>query len=264
MATDREAAWERRAEWPLTAVALVFLAAYAWPILHPGLHDPWRSGAEVATTVAWAVFAIDYLVRLALADGRWRFVRRHPLDLALVLLPVLRPLRLLRLVTVLSVLQRHVGETLRGRVVVYTVGATSLLSFVAALAVLDAERQGGNPNITTFGDALWWALTTMTTVGYGDRYPTTSEGRLVAAGLMVCGIALLGVVTATLASWFVQRVAAEEGTAAPPPIEQVAQLVAEIQALRAEVASRDLPDQRSPAESSAADGMPEELEHRPG
>jgi voltage-gated potassium channel len=59
---------------------------------------------------------------------------------------------------------------------------------------------GSHANIKTFGDALWWALSTMTTVGYGDRYPTTGEGRLVAGGLMLAGVALLGVITASLAS----------------------------------------------------------------
>ena len=80
------------------------------------------------------------------------------------------------------------------------------MAFVGALAVVDAERGTDGANITTMGDAFWWAATTMTTVGYGDRYPVTSLGRGVAVGLMVCGIAILGTVTATLASWLVERV----------------------------------------------------------
>jgi hypothetical protein len=88
-----------------------------------------------------------------------------------------------------------------------------------ALAVLDAERGKPGANITTFGDAIWWAMTTITTVGYGDRYRTTAIGRLAAAGLMIGGIALLGVVTATLASWLIEQVAETEdehwGPAAP-------------------------------------------------
>jgi len=63
-------------------------------------------------------------------------------------------------------------------------------------------------SITTFGDSLWWTVTTISTVGYGDRYPVTVEGRIVAAVLMVAGIALLGVVTASIASWFVDTVRA--------------------------------------------------------
>ena len=101
--------------------------------------------------------------------------------------------------------------------------------FVAALAVLDFERNAREASITTFGDALWWAFVTITTVGYGDYSPVTVEGRLVAVGLMLGGIALIGLVTASLASWIVERVAAEttihaeavEETAPPQASEHV-------------------------------------------
>ena len=82
--------------------------------------------------------------------------------------------------------------------------------FVTALAMLDAERGVHDANITSFPDAMWWGGTTITTVGYGDRYPVTGEGRLVAVALMLTGIALLGVITAALASWFVERIGAVE------------------------------------------------------
>jgi voltage-gated potassium channel len=104
-----------------------------------------------------------------------------------------------------------------GRVGIYVAGGASLLAFCAALAGLDAERSSPDANISDFGDAIWWAVTTMTTVGYGDHYPITSAGRLVGFGLMIGGIALLGTVTATvtatLASWLVETVAAEKGQA---------------------------------------------------
>jgi voltage-gated potassium channel len=108
------------------------------------------------------------------------------------------------------VLNRHAASGLRGKVAIYVIGGSSLLAFCAALAVLDAERRNHDASITDFGDAMWWAVTTMTTVGYGDEYPTTRPGRLVASVLMVAGIALLGTVTATLASWLVDQVRAEE------------------------------------------------------
>ena len=78
---------------------------------------------------------------------------------------------------------------------------------VAALAVLEAERKNPRANLQCFGDVLWWHATTVTTVGYGDRFPTTAEGRFVGVGPVVAGIALVGVVTAALASWFVEKVA---------------------------------------------------------
>jgi voltage-gated potassium channel len=86
-------------------------------------------------------------------------------------------------------------------------------------------------------DALWWAATTVTTVGYGDRFPTTTEGRIVSGGLMMSGIALLGVVTASLASWFVEKVGEVQAAGARTD-EEVADLVAEVRALREEVAAQ--------------------------
>ncbi|MGY2004483.1 potassium channel family protein [Blastococcus sp. SYSU DS1024] len=202
----RRERWERSTDWILTAAALLFLAAYAWPILEPDLAAPWPAVCRWVTWLTWLWFAVDYGVRLTLSEHRRTFVRTHLFDLAVIVLPLLRPLRLLRLVTLLNALNRHAGRSLRGRVAVFVVGATMLLMLVAALAVLDAERDDPEANIDGFGEALWWAFATVTTVGYGDRYPVTAEGRVVAAGLMLTGIALLGVITATFASWLVERV----------------------------------------------------------
>jgi voltage-gated potassium channel len=230
----RLARWERQLEWPLIAVAVVFLAGYALPILRPDLNPNVLAVCTAATWVAWAVFAVDYLVRLAIADDRWRFVRHNVLALLVIVLPLLRPLRLLRMVTLLEVLNRRAARSLHGHVAVYVTGAASLFIFCAALAILDAERASPAGNITTFGDALWWALTTVTTVGYGDHYPTTDAGKVIAAGLMIGGIALLGVVTATLASWFVHRVAESEQLTRV----EVERLTEEVRQLRASLAER--------------------------
>ncbi|GAB1511007.1 ion channel [Actinophytocola sp. KF-1] len=132
---------------------------------------------------------IDYVVRFCLARRRLRFVLRNPFDLAVVLLPVVRQSR--ALVTVVTLLNRRLVHSLQQRVALYASGATLVVGLCASLAVLDAP----DATITDFPGALWWTLTTITTVGYGDRYPVTGEGRLVAATLMLGGIALLGVVT---------------------------------------------------------------------
>jgi voltage-gated potassium channel len=202
--------WERATDWPLMIAAVVFLAAYAVPVLGPDL-PTWLLGlCQSLSWITWGIFVIDLVVRLALADERLRYLIRHWYDVLVIVLPLLRPLRLLRLIPLLSVLNRRAQTKLRGRVAVYVAGGASLLAFCAALAVLDVERSSPDGNITDFGDAIWWAVTTMTTVGYGDRYPVTGIGRMVAFALMVGGIALLGTVTATLASWLVETVAAEK------------------------------------------------------
>ncbi len=212
------------------AAAVIFFIAYAVEII---AHLTGEEGtiAESIIWATWAVFAVDYIVRLVLAEQRWRWFYRHLLDLSIVVLPLLRPLRLMRFFTILAILQRGAGRMLRGRVVVYTVGATVLTILVASLAMLEAEQGQGGP-IQNFGDSLWWSFATITTVGYGDYYPVTVTGRLVAAGLMIGGIALIGVVTATLASWIVERASDETVAVAHATEDQVELLRAEIAELK--------------------------------
>jgi len=210
-------------------VALAFFVAFALPIVWwPDTPAVLLDACEWVVWATWALFAADYLVRLRLADDRLRYLRRSWFDLLVIVLPVLRPLRLLRLVTFLSLINRKASSSLRGRVSTYVIVGTLFVAVVGALAVVDAERGTEGANILTIGDAFWWAATTMTTVGYGDRYPVTPVGRAVAIGLMVCGIAILGTVTATLASWIVERVdeVNDESDA----------ILVEVRALRAEVA----------------------------
>ncbi|MQA79047.1 MAG: two pore domain potassium channel family protein [Streptosporangiales bacterium] len=234
MSDTARLAWERRTEWPLTLLALAFLLAYAVSVLYPDLPEPYTVAANVVSTVTWLTFALDYLVRLVLAEHRWTFVRRHPLDLAVLALPVLRPLRALRLVIVLTAIDRRVRGSFRGKAATYVGGSAVFVVFVGALAVLDAERGAPGATITTFGDALWWALTTVTTVGYGDELPVTVTGRLVAAGMMLAGIVLLGVVTASLASWFVEKLEEVRGEEQETQ-DSLEALVTEVRELRREV-----------------------------
>jgi voltage-gated potassium channel len=238
----RRKRWERRTSGPLLVGALLFLVAYAWPILQPDLPRAADLGCRATSALIWVAFGVDLVARLLLSERRVAFLRRHWLDVATLLLPFLRPLRALRAVVALDVIARRGGTFARGRAVVSIAITVLVVGGVASLAVLDAERGKPGANIENFGDAIWWAAVTTSTVGYGDRYPTTAEGRLVAVGLMGTGIALLGVITAALASWFVEQLSqvqrAEEETGG-----SVAHLTAEIRALREEV--RAIREERS-------------------
>ncbi|MGH3588184.1 MAG: ion channel [Pseudonocardia sp.] len=252
-AEPRIAAWDRRVDWWLTGLAVVFLVAYAWQVLDTSLGPIGNALLEVVLTAVWALFGLDYLVRLALARRRWRFIGTHLVDLAILVLPMFRQLRALRVITAVTVLNRQLRDDARGRVVVYVAASVTLIGFVAALAVLDAERDAPEASITTFGDAVWWTITTISTVGYGDRYPVTLEGRLVAASLMVAGIALLGVVTASIASWFVENLR-RSGAAVERELDEVsadvgrteAQLAAVLTELREVRAQLDALERRAP------------------
>ncbi|WP_327035000.1 potassium channel family protein [Micromonospora ureilytica] len=242
---ERAARWERLTALPLTLLSVMFLVVYAVPILWPDLTESWRRACEATAVLIWLTFWIDFVVRLILSRGRRRFLRDHLFDLAVLVLPVLRPLRALRLITVVLSLSRRAESWARGRLAVYVGATTMLLVLVSALAVLDAERSASGSNIASFDDALWWAAVTITTVGYGDHFPVTGTGRFVALGLMIGGIGLIGFVTGSLATWIVDRVSQKGGSAAATA-DDIASLRAEIAALR-----RQLDPQASTSDDSA-------------
>jgi voltage-gated potassium channel len=226
--------YERLTRLPLALLGLLYLALYAWPILDTDLARSWKELCNQAAVFVWVTFAVDFVIRILLSGDRRTFLRRNWLDLILLALPMFRPLRALRAVTSLRIIGRSTAPFARRQVVGATSAAVAAAGAIAALAILEAERANPDANIKNYGDALWWAISTITTVGYGDRYPTTVEGRFVAAGLMIAGIALLGVITASIASWFVERIKAVEDT------EQlthaaVQQLSSEIRELRQEL-----------------------------
>ncbi|GGC86552.1 ion transporter [Tersicoccus solisilvae] len=204
-----QAAWRRATEWPLIAAALLYTAGFAWQVIEePG--GPLGGALEVGLWLLWAVFAADYVVMIVTAHDRARWFVRNLHELLLVVLPMFRPLRLLRLISVAMMLERRIGPRIQGRVFLYGLSSALLVVLIGSIAVLDAEKHAPGTTITTFGDALWWAVVTITTAGYGDLYPVTPLGRLIAVGLMISGIAVIGLVTATLASWLMQRVVSEE------------------------------------------------------
>ncbi|GAY16829.1 potassium channel family protein [Mycobacterium sp. shizuoka-1] len=236
--------WQRLAEWPLAACAAVFLVLFSVKVLAQpqGVN---RTIIHGMLFVLYLPFLIDYLARLLLAQHRARWFFRHLLDLVVVVVPVMGPLLLLRLVALVAALQRAVGDAIRGRVVVYTAFSAVLLVYSASLAVLQVERPAPGANITNFGDAVWWSVATITTVGYGDLYPVTVLGRVVAALLMIGGISLVGAITATIASWIVQRVAAVDNAQQAATVAHIESLQAEVSRLADLVSARQNTEGRS-------------------
>jgi len=219
--------WEDRTEWPLACIAVVFLGTYSVKVLaHPG--GLTLRVLDVMLWALWAGFSVDYLIRLTLAHQRWQWFVRHILDFVIVAVPFLRPLRLLRLVVIVAALQKAFGDAVRGRIVIYTATTAVLLVYAASLAVLQAERSDPSAHIKNFGDAVWWSITTITTVGYGDFYPVTTQGRLVAVLLMIGGMSLIGMITATVAAWIVHRVAEEDTTKQAATAAQIDELRTQI------------------------------------
>ncbi len=235
---DRLERWESRSEWVLAAIAVIFLVVYSFQVL---ANPPPQVNSQLNNAMAllYVAFIVDYVVRFTLAPQRRRWFFRHLFDLAIVALPFLRPLKLLRLLVLIKVMQRAGGDAIRGRVAIYAAGSAALFVYVASLAILQTERSAPGSNITNFGDALWWGVTTVTTVGYGDTYPVTDTGRVIAALLMMGGIRLIGFITATVASWIVERVSEEDSANRAATASQMEELRDQIHNLSEQLHVRD-------------------------
>lgn len=190
---------------PLTLLALLLLASFLAPAVVADA-DEVRDAQQLILAVVWFCFAAVLALKLAIAPDRLRYLRAHWLDAMLVALPMFHPLRAVHLVWFglagSAGLRGYAGlRQLRGQLGLgYTVGAAALVVVLAAALVTDAERGAPGATIRNFGDGLWWAAATVTTVGYGDVSPTTATGRAVGLALMVVGIATFGLVAANLAS----------------------------------------------------------------
>ncbi len=153
----------------------------------------------------WILFLIDYATRLFLSENKWTFIKQHPLDL-IAIIPLdqlfrtarfVRFIRVIRLVALInhrtSMFELFFTKYKIDRAFVYVIS----LLFISALSMKWIE-----PEFETYGDALWWAVVTTTTVGYGDLYPETTVGKIVAGVLMIVGIGTIGVITGTVAAMF--------------------------------------------------------------
>ncbi len=189
---DRLKRVERITETPMTLLAVftipLLLGPYLWG-------DEPHLGWDFAV---WSVFAIELLVRVFLAPDRRSYLRSHWIDVLLVVVPFFRPLRVLRIAVFAVRIGVGVGHALSiERMLIYA----TTLAVVCACAVRIVEPE----TFPTLIDALWWALVTMSTVGYGDISPATDTGKAVAVPLLIGGITVFGVLTANLATVMVRE-----------------------------------------------------------
>jgi len=226
-ARERSEAFEqfsRVVDGPMMILALVMIPLILVPLVVD--LSPAEDRALVAIDyLVWAAFAIEYVVKLWLAPDRWRFVKANIPDLIIVVVPMLRPLRILRGARLLRLLRlarlvafaveglHEVRAVLRRRGLSWVLLIALALNLIAAALVLGFERDVPASNIHSYSDALWWAVTTITTVGYGDRFPMSPAGRGVAVVLMVSGIALFGIITASIAAYFVEHQSEQDDVA---------------------------------------------------
>ncbi len=239
---------ERATELPMLVLALLYLAVFVTGYLDvpPTIHEI----AGFAEYLIIAAFAAELIVKVMVAERKLAYLRSHWLDVLIVVLPFLRPLRLLRLLRVallLALVLRsvHGFRLVMGRykgAYVLSVALVSVLASAALMAVFEARAPGSS--IHDFGDALWWAVATVTTVGYGDVTPHTPEGRAVAVFLMLVGITLFGMITAGLAAYFVK------GTEADGQDAAIRELSGQVRLLRSELA-----DLRRVLDEGAGEGM---------
>jgi voltage-gated potassium channel len=239
VATKRLENYEHRTSGLMLVLALLFIVLYAIEVLVPDIVPPTSTLLQTVTYVIWLSFAADLITRAVLAPKHFEYLLRHPLDVLAVIVPAFRALRVLRVLTAGQWLFTRGDRFPVTNIALAVISAVAILAFMGALAVLDAERPDPDANITSFGVALWWALVTMSTVGYGDFYPVTFTGRAVAVGLMAVGIGLLAGLAGLLAGGLIKRITGKKDL-------EIKDLSNQIESLRREI-RQALPATGSPA-----------------
>jgi voltage-gated potassium channel len=196
----------------LMLLALLFLFAFSYPAFVLEVTGEMQRTLEMIQWISWFAFAIDLLINILKAKDKKSYLREHPLEFLAVFLPFLRPLRLLRLLSLGSLVLSKVSIGRSVGISFKVVLTCFFLAYVAAIQITIAERSLENSNIKSFGDGFWWSMTTVANAGYGDRFPVSTEGRFIAFCLMMLGISLFGVLTATVAAWFVRISQADDKT----------------------------------------------------
>jgi voltage-gated potassium channel len=208
---------------PLTVLAVAWLPVLIVPLV-VRVSAGTSAALDTVDYAVWAVFAVEYLVKLYLSPSRWSFVVHHLVDLLVIAVPVLRPIRTLRALRALRALRiaraalilssalKRARELLTHHGLHYVLLCVLAIIGLCSAMELAFEQHAPGATIHNFGDALWWSAVTVTTVGYGDKYPVSAGGRGVAVVLMITGIGLVGVLSATVASYFVGQRADQDMT----------------------------------------------------
>jgi voltage-gated potassium channel len=197
--------WQKKMALPTLILSLVYTITFVYPIYWYPVGSSVKSLCSILNYVSWAAFAVDYLVQMKLAPDNKKYFKTHLLELILVVVPFFRPLRALRALIFTTQASVRSKLTLIKSIPLVMTAAALLMIIIMGAAILDIERSAPGSNIHTPMDALWWGLVTITTIGYGDKFPVTTEGRLIAGVLIVFGVAMISTITASFAAWILSQ-----------------------------------------------------------
>ena len=197
--------WQHRMAKPTLILSLIYTLAFIYPVFHYPTPSAIKTFCSWTNHIVWALFAVDYLIMLKLATNKKKFVKAHIFELLLVALPFVRLLRPLRAVMFISQAGFRSRRQLLKNLWWVVALASILMIIIMGAAILDIERTVPGSNIKTPADAIWWAFITITTVGYGDKFPVSTEGRFVASFLIIFGVVMLATITGALAAWILEQ-----------------------------------------------------------
>ena len=223
------AAWEERSSRPMFVASVLYLLAFAAPIMSTRIQEPYDAYLNIIQMILWGLFAADYCIRLYLAPRRLYFITHNLMNLAIVLLPAWRIVSFLAMIHLTTNRQyKRLSE-----LAVKLFGYTAIFIIMFALAIYSVESSEPGAMIRDLPTAYWWTFTTLATVGYGDVYPITGIGRVIAVVVMLYGVGMVAVATGALASWIIEKIGGREEQEYPATKADVDDLRQEISELRA-------------------------------
>lgn len=223
------AAWEDRTSTPMFVASVLYLLAFAAPIMSTRIQEPYDGYLNIIQMILWGLFAADYCVRLYLAPRRLYFITHNLMNLAIVLLPAWRIVSFLAMIH-LTANRQYMRLSELG---MKLFGYTAIFIIMFALSIYSVESSEPGAMIRDLPTAYWWMFTTLATVGYGDVYPVTGIGRVIAVIVMLYGGGLVAVATGALASWIIEKFGGREEQEYPATKADVDDLRQEISELRA-------------------------------